>query len=30
LHIVVDPDDVMIFPADERNTPFIENSIQNN
>tara|TARA_A100001037_G_scaffold304603_1_gene341905 strand:+ start:2277 stop:3389 length:1113 start_codon:yes stop_codon:yes gene_type:complete len=30
LHIVVDPNDVMIFPADEKNTPFIKNSIENN
>ena len=30
LHIAVDPDDVMIFPADEKNTPFIKNSIENN
>ena len=30
LHIVVDPDDVMLFPADEKNTPFIKNSIENN
>ena len=30
LHIVVDPDDVMLFPADEKNTKFIKNSIENN
>ena len=30
LHIAVDPDDVMIFPADEKNTPFINASMENN
>ena len=30
LHIVVDPNDVMIFPADEKNTLFINASMENN
>jgi hypothetical protein len=29
LHIAVDPSDIMIFPADEKNTRFIEASMAN-
>ena len=29
LHIVVDPSDIMVFPADDKNTKFIEASMAN-